>query len=232
MERHIVESRKLHIEDFGFRGREDENTPGPQLLEATMQTGDSNIVRLSFSIEYDYRDPFGVLFRVKDTDAVVRDASQAAMREVVARMTVDEVLREQRALVTSDVENLLQDILDSYGSGLRVESVQLQGVEPPARVRAAFDAVMESGQDATRMVNEAEGYRNEMVPKSHAEAAELVAAAEAYRDSKIAEATGEAARFTAVAIPAPSESAGDPVIIPPPRVTVNITDTPGTGFPN
>jgi membrane protease subunit HflK len=138
------------------------------------------------------------VFRVEEPEGVVRDAAQAAMREVVARMTVDQVLREQRALVASEATRRLQNILDSYESGVFVESVQLQDVQPPAPVRAAFDSLMESNQDADRLVNEAEGYRNEVLPRARGEAAEVVAQAEGYRDARIAEATGEATRFRAL----------------------------------
>jgi membrane protease subunit HflK len=94
----------------------------------------------------------------------VRDAAQAAMREAVGRMTVDGVLRERKEALTSDVAVLLQDILDSYDAGIDVEEVQLQDVQPPAAVRAAFDDVVAATQDASRVMNEAEGYRNEVLP--------------------------------------------------------------------
>jgi membrane protease subunit HflK len=120
------------------------------------------------------------------------------MREVVGKMTVDGVLREQRALVTTEVSRLLQDILDSYEAGLDVQGVQLQDVQPPALVRAAFEDVVAASQDASRLGNEAEGYRNEVLPQARAEAAEARASAEAYREAKIAQATGEAERFKAI----------------------------------
>jgi len=131
---------------------------------------------------------------------VVRDAAQAAMREVVGKMTVDGVLREQRALVSTEVSRLLQEILDSYEAGLDVQGVQLQDVQPPASVRAAFEDVVAANQDASRLGNEAEGYSNQVLPQARAEAAEARASAEAYREEKIAGATGEAERFKAIAI--------------------------------
>ena len=197
--RTVVSMTELRNEDFGFRGRETEQTPVEQLDEASMQTSDNNLVRVSFAAQYTVKDPFLARFRVEDAEGIVRDAAQAAMREVVGRMTVDGVLREKRALVTSDVERLLQQILDSYQSGLEVQGVQLQDVQPPAAVRAAFDDVVAANQDASRLVNEAEGHRNEVLPKARAEAAEVVAQAGGYREAKIAQATGAAQRFRAVA---------------------------------
>jgi membrane protease subunit HflK len=105
----------------------------------------------------------------------------------------------KKALVTRR-RALLQDILDSYASGLEVTEVQLQDVQPPGEVRAAFDDVVAANQDASRLVNQAEGHRNEVLPKSRGDAAEILAQAQAYRESKVAEATGAAERFRAIAV--------------------------------
>jgi membrane protease subunit HflK len=101
-------------------------------------------------------------------------------------------------LVASDTAALLQDTLDSYETGIEIDKVQLQDVQPPEPVRGSFADVVAAAQDASRLVNEAEGYRNEVLPKSRAEAAEVVAAAQAYREARVAEATGEASRFRAL----------------------------------
>jgi membrane protease subunit HflK len=197
--RTVVNADELRNEDFGFRGREDEQTSRDKLLEATMQTSDNNIVRVGFAVQYSIKDPFAARFRVATPQAVVRDAAQAAMREVVGRETVDGVLRERRAAVTAEVASLLQQILDSYDSGIDIDMVQLQDVQPPAAVRAAFEDVVAATQDASRLVNEAEGYRNELLPNARGEAAERLQAAYGYRDAKIAESRGEAERFLAIA---------------------------------
>ena len=197
--RTVVNAAELRNEDFGFRGREDEQTSREQLLEATMQTSDNNIVRVGFAVQYRIKDPFAARFHVATPQAVVRDAAQAAMREVVGRETVDGVLRERRAAVTAEVASLLQQILDSYDSGIDIDKVQLQDVQPPAPVRAAFEDVVAATQDASRLVNEAEGYRNELLPNARGEAAETLQAAYGYRDAKIAVSRGEAERFRAIA---------------------------------
>ena len=197
--REVLNASELRNEDFGFRGREDENTPRQQLLEATMQTSDNNIVRVGFAVQYRIKDPFAARFRVANPQAVVRDAAQASMREVVGRETVDGVLRERRAIVTAEVGSLLQAILDSYDAGIDIDKVQLQDVQPPAPVRSAFEDVVAATQDANRLVNEAEGYENELIPEARGEAKERLEAAYGYRDAKIAESTGEAERFRAIA---------------------------------
>ena len=163
-----------------------------------MQTSDNNIVRVSFSVQYRIKDAFAARLRLKDPVPIVRDAARAAMREAVGRMTVDGVLRERRAALTAEVATLLQDILDSYQAGLDVQAVELQDAQPPVAVRAAFDDVVEATQDALRVVNEAEGFLNELIPSARAEATELREAALGYREAKVADATGESARFTAI----------------------------------
>ena len=114
-------------------------------------------------------------------------------------MTVDDVWRERRTALTAEVSALLQQILDSYESGLEIHAVTLRDVQPPEAVRAAFADVVAATQDASRAVNEAEGYRNQKIPGARAEAIEMTEGAQGYRDAVVAEATGEAARFVALA---------------------------------
>ena len=197
--REVLNVEEVQNQDFGLASEGEARDEQELLHEASMQTSDNNIVRVSFSVQYRIKDAFAARFRLKDPVPVVRDAAQAAMREAVGRMTVDGVLRERRAALTAEVRELLQDILDSYEAGLDIQAVELQDVQPPVAVRAAFFDVVEAGQDAIRVVNEAEGFRNELIPSARAEATELLEAAKGYREAKIAEATGEGARFSAIA---------------------------------
>lgn len=196
--REIVNYAELRNEDFGFDGRDEANVATEKVIEATMQTSDNNIVLVAFAVQYEIKDPFFFRYRIANPGEMVRDAAQAAMREVVGRMTVDDVLRRQRALVTSETTRILQDILDAYESGVAIEAVQLQDVNAPTPVQASFEDVVAANQDKSRLVNQAEGYRNELIPNARAEATELVASANAYREAKVAEATGEAGRFAAL----------------------------------
>jgi membrane protease subunit HflK len=198
--RTVVDVDKIEQQSFGAPGDEEGSADVSQAeLEASMQTRDNNIVRVSFVVRYLVKDAFESRYRVAAPRETLRDASQAAIREVVGRMTIDGVLSEQRGAVQADTEQILQDILDAYESGLHIDGVELQEVQPPSEVKAAFDDVIGAAQDASRKVNEAEGYRNEVVPAARAEAAERIAGADGYRDSRIAEATGEAERFRALA---------------------------------
>ena len=166
-------------------------------IEALLRDLERDLL-VAFAVQYEIKDPFFYRYRIANPAAMVRDAAQAAMREVVGRMTVDGVLRKQRALVTSETTRILQDILDGYESGVEIEAVQLQDVNAPTPVQASFEDVVAANQDKSRLVNQAEGYRNELLPNARAEAAELIASAEAYREAKVAEATGETQRFSAL----------------------------------
>jgi membrane protease subunit HflK len=168
------------------------------LTETAMQTGDNNIVDLEFVVKYKVGKAFESRYRIADQRETLRDSAQAAMREVVGRNSVDDVLSEKRGLIQDEAAELLQTILERYESGLFVEGIELQEVQPPASVRDAFDDVIAAAQDRNRKVNEAEGYANEVLPRARAEANEVVQAAVGYRDSKIAEARGEAERFLSV----------------------------------
>jgi membrane protease subunit HflK len=187
-------------EDFGVASPGQPADDRALVHEASMQTSDNNIVRVSFTLQYRIGDPFAARYRVADLPAVVRSASAAAMREVVGRMTVDGVLRERRAALTSEVRATLQEVFDRYSKDMiEVQAIELQDVQPPSAVRAAFDDVVAAIQDASRHVNEAEGYRNQVIPNARAAGVELTEGAIGYRDARVAEATGEAARFVAVA---------------------------------
>lgn len=166
--------------------------------ETAMQTGDNNIVDLEFVVKYKVGKAFESRFRIADLRETLRDSAQAAMREVVGRNSVDDVLSEKRGIIQDEAAELLQQILDRYESGLYVEGIELQEVQPPAPVRDAFDDVIAAAQDRDRKVNEAEGYANEVLPQARAEASEVLEGAIGYRDSKIAEARGEAERFLSV----------------------------------
>ncbi len=195
----VVAVEEVGREAFGFRGADVETAEGqPAALEATMQTRENNIVRLSFEVQYKIKDAFAARFRLASPEATLRDAAQSAIREVVGRKAIEGVLSEDRGLIGEETREVLQEILDGYGAGLSIQGVQLKDAQPPAPVRAAFDDVIAAQQDANRVVNEARGFSNEVLPRARAEAAELTEAATAYRESVIAEATGAASRFGAV----------------------------------
>lgn len=170
--------------------------------EALMLTGDENIVKLQFIVQYKVKTgPTGAtdfLFNVRDHEGTVRDAAEAAMREVLGRNDIDNALTEGKEQVQQDAQALLQQILDQYVVGLEVVTVKLQDVGPPDQVSDAFKDVISAQQDKERLINEARGYANDVVPKARGQAAQLLNEAQAYSAAKVQDATGAAQRFRAL----------------------------------
>lgn len=194
----IVNVAEVVREEFGARTTAAGAAREEALAEATMQTSDNNIIQLGFVVQYQVKDAFAARYGLADPNATLRDAAQAAVREIVGRMTIDGVLSERKGQVADEAQELLQRILDGYEAGLLISSIELQEVQAPDAVRAAFDDVIGAAQDANRVVNQAEGYRNELLPRARAEAVELIESANGYREARVAESTGEAQRFVAL----------------------------------
>ena len=191
-------------EEFGFRTI----SVGPPAryqdvdAEALMLTGDENIVKLLFIVQFKVKTgPTGAtdfLFNVRDPQDTVRDAAEAAMREVLGRNDIDNALTEGKEQVQKDAQQLLQGILDQYQVGIEIVTVKLQDVDPPREVSDAFKDVISAQQDKERLINEARGYANDVVPKARGQAAQLLNEAEGYSAAKVQEATGAAQRFIAL----------------------------------
>ena len=188
-------------EEFGFRTL----TPGPpaqyedQPEEKRMITGDENLVSLEFVVQYRIASLRDYLFNVKPpVEDLVRDVSQEAIRAVVGRRLTDEVLTEARGPIEASTRQRIQTVLDSYGAGIYIQSVQLQQVQPPDPVKDAFAEVTSAEQDRERMVLEARGYADKVVPEARGTAAEMLNQAQGYQESHILLAQGEADRFLAL----------------------------------
>jgi membrane protease subunit HflK len=194
----IINVEEVAREEFGARAGLSGAALEEALAEATMQTSDNNIVQLGFVVQYRVKDAFAARYRLADPGAMMRDAAQAAVREIVGHMPIDSVLSQGKGQVADEAQALLQRTLDSYDAGLLVTSIELQDVQAPDAVRAAFDDVVGAAQDADRLVNQAEGYRNELLPGARAQAVELIESANGYKEARIAESTGEAQRFSAL----------------------------------
>lgn len=166
--------------------------------EASMLTGDENIVNVQFSVQYQIKDPVEYLFNVTAPAAVVKSAAEAAMREVIGNSLIDSALTDGKLQIQNEATQLLQEILDRYKVGVRVLAVQLQNVHPPQEVSDAFKDVASAREDKSRFINEAEAYRNELLPRARGQAAAVENEAEAYRQTRIRGAEGDSARFLAL----------------------------------
>jgi membrane protease subunit HflK len=166
--------------------------------EALMLTGDENIVDINFSVFWVIKDAQKYLFSIRAPDATVKSAAESAMREIVGETPIAQALAEGRGKIESETRQLLQSILDSYGAGIEVTQVQLAKVDPPAPVIDAFRDVQRALADRERLRNEAEAYRNDILPKARGAATQTRQDAEAYRAEIVNRSQGDADRFIAV----------------------------------
>jgi modulator of FtsH protease HflK len=190
---------RINSLDIGFRGAADRGGRSRSVPEeALMLTGDENILDIQYTVFWRISDPGKFLFNIASPEATVKAAAESAMREVVGNMQAQFALAEGRTQIESNASKLLQQILDQYGSGVQVTQLQLRGVEPPQQVIDAFRDVQRAQADRERARNEAESYRNDIVPRARGESQRLIQEADGYRQQVVAQAQGEASRFVAV----------------------------------
>jgi membrane protease subunit HflK len=163
--------------------------------ESLMLTGDENIVEVDVIGQYRISDPAKFLFAVKDSEGTVHNALEAAIREVIGSRGIDEALTTGKERIEEDTRLLVQAMLDRYNSGLQMVVVKLQDVVPPNEVIASFVDVASAREDRDRLINEAEGYENSVIPETRGEVAEILNLAAAYRAEKVLIAQGDAQRF-------------------------------------
>lgn len=177
--------------------RQQDTSVGINQAESLMLTGDENIVDVQFRVFwfYDGENPEDFILNIDNGTPLVKAAAESVMREVVGKSTLDAVLTTGRGEIASTVRDQLQTLLADYGAGVTIENVEIQEALAPAPVRADFIDVINAGQDAERLVQEANRYANEIVPRARGEAQVILQDAQAYRDRVIADATGEADRF-------------------------------------
>ncbi len=166
--------------------------------EALMLTEDENIIDVQFAVQYRVKDPAAFLFNIVEPEITLRQATESAVREIVGRSGMDFVITDGREAVAAEAQVLIQEILDRYRSGLNVTSVNMQNAQPPAEVQEAFFDAIKAREDQERIINEANAYKADIVPKARGEAQAVVERAEAYRQRVIALADGETSRFLQV----------------------------------
>ncbi|MCA0301889.1 MAG: FtsH protease activity modulator HflK [Proteobacteria bacterium] len=170
----------------------------PTSTENLMLTGDENIVDIEFAVLWQIKDVYKWAFDVRNPEENVRAAAEAAMREVIGRSNLQFAQTEGRSRIEQDAKDLLQRILDDYGVGVRISNVQLLRVDPPQEVIAAFRDVQAARADREKSINEANTYRNQVLPRAKGEAEAIVQRAEAYKAETVARASGDAQRFDQV----------------------------------
>jgi membrane protease subunit HflK len=166
--------------------------------ESLMLTGDQNIVDINFAVFWRIANAEQYLFAIRHPEATIKAVAESVMREVVGHNPIEPLLTTARAAVETEVRRDMQAILDQYGAGVEITEVQLLKVDPPPEVIDSFRDVQRAGTDADRARNNAESYRNNIVPRARGEAARIIAEGEATKAADIAAATGNAERFLSV----------------------------------
>jgi len=193
---------KVNRMDVGFRSERDSGFSSSAVAdvpeESLMLTGDENIVNIDFSVFWVIKDAGNFLFKIQDPQGTVKAAAETAMREVIARSDIQPILTEGRSRIEIDTQEIIQNILDEYNSGIQVTQVQTQKADPPDQVIDAFRDVQAARADMERSKNEAQAYANDVIPRARGEAAKILQAAEAYKKEVVARAEGEASRFVVI----------------------------------
>ena len=164
--------------------------------KAIMLTQDENIVDVELAVQWRIKDPTAYKFNVYAPEATLHQATESAVREVIGKSELDFVLTEGRSQIAQNQQKLIQQIMDDYNTGILILGVEMQPAKPPDEVKAAFDDAIKAREDEQRLVNEAEAYRNDIIPKARGSAARIREESNAYKASVIAKAEGEANRFS------------------------------------
>jgi membrane protease subunit HflK len=163
--------------------------------ESLMLTGDENLVNVQYTVQYTIKDAPKYLYQISEPRTAVKEAAEASMRDVVGSNDIGAILTTQKFEIQNECQELLQNILDSYNSGIQISSVKMQDVHPPDQVRDAFKDVASAREDKSTLINEAKAYRNKIIPEARGQVASIMNEAEAYKETKVRRARGEATRF-------------------------------------
>ena len=188
--------------EIGFRSSGDGSARSPASRdvpeESQMITGDENLVDIDFVVFWRISDAAKYLFTLRDPDQTVKVAAEAVMRDIIGGTRIQDALTDRRGPIESEAQLQLQGLVDEYGAGIEIRQVQLLDVDPPSQVIDAFNEVSRAKQDLERMKNEAEAYRNDVVPRARGEAAQIIEQADAYRQEVLNRAQGDGNRFDSV----------------------------------
>jgi membrane protease subunit HflK len=189
----LVNVKRNRLIEVGFSSRgAEQSVPN----DALMLTKDENIVDVRLGVQYQIKDAKDFMFNVANPEATLIQVTKSAERSVIGSSTMDFVLTEGRSEIVTRIKKEIQDVMDSYKSGIQVTSVNLQDAQPPEQVQNAFEDAIKAREDEQRLINEAQAYSNDVVPKARGAAARKEQEAEGYKEQVIAQAEGETSRFS------------------------------------
>ena len=187
----LVDFSQVKTIEIGYR-----NSPKNKVdKEAVMLTDDENIIDIQFAVQYNLKSAEAYVFNNRKPDQTAAFVAESAIREVVGKSKMDFTLYEGREQIAKQTEQLMQQMLDHYGTGIFVQKVTLQSVQPPDKVQAAFDDAVKAGQDRERLKNEGQAYANDVVPRARGMASRLIEEASGYKTEVVQRAEGDASRF-------------------------------------
>lgn len=193
----IVNVKKQRYIEVGYRSSgEKRTTEGGVPEEALMLTKDENIIDVRLAVQYQVKDAKQFLFNLDNPAGTLMQVTESAERGVIGSNKMDFVLTEGRSEIVSQIKQEIQTVMDAYQSGIQITSVNLQDAQPPEQVQSAFEDAIKAREDKQRLINEAEAYSNDVVPKARGAAARKIQEAQGYKEQVIAQATGEVSRFS------------------------------------
>ncbi len=199
-----VKTKRILQAEFGFRtkdvSRSRRTTYSTQNFdqESLMLTGDLNVADVEWVVQYQISDPFKYLFQTSTPLVNIRDVSESIMRRVVGDRLVTDVLTTGRVEIASEAQKLMQEVIDKYDMGVLVNTVKLQDVNPPDRVKPSFNEVNEAKQEQEKMMNQAKEAYNKVIPEARGKAEQKISEAEGYAKALIDRAEGDANKFLAI----------------------------------
>ena len=193
----VVDVASIRRAEIGFRSIEADRAQ-EGLSEALMLTRDENIVQVGLLVQYRIADSPSFVFHAQNPEDVLRTSAEVGLRSTVGKMTIDAVITEERARVQDDTRAFLTQLMEDYGTGIQVTDVRLQVADPPEAVRDAFQEVVRALADKERLINEAQAYQNDIVPRARGEKQRMIEEATAFKEERTLLATGDAERFLAI----------------------------------
>ena len=170
----------------------------PQSIKNQFFSGDENILEIGMNIQYQIKDASDYLFNINSPDSLVPSAVRAAVTEFFGQMPVEDLLTVAKSQIQKRIALKAQNMLDGYGTGLYIVSVNLQEVNPPKDVAQAFRDVASAKEEREEKINKAQGYWNTVIPEARGKAHKLISAAEGYQEEVINQANGDAEKFSAM----------------------------------
>ena len=190
----LVDFSQVRTLEIGYRN----TSTNRNAKEATMLTEDENIIDIQFAVQYNLNSAEAYVFNNRRPDEIVKFVAESAIREVVGKSKMDFVLYEGREQIAEQTRELMQKSMDRYKTGVYVQKVTLQSVQPPDKVQAAFDDAVKAAQDRVRLINEGQAYANDVVPRARGMASRLLEEANGYNTEVVQRSEGDASRFTSV----------------------------------